>query len=76
MLWRASERSITHSVRNAVRLAETMGLRTLAFPLIGAGSGSYDAEASETLIIGTLQHLQTTLREVVVVRYCPQRDGR
>jgi O-acetyl-ADP-ribose deacetylase (regulator of RNase III) len=39
MLWRSSERSIRDSVRNAMRLASQKGYRSIAFPLIGAGSG-------------------------------------
>ena len=37
MLWRASERSIRDSVRNAMNLAAEHGFQTIAFPLIGAG---------------------------------------
>ncbi len=39
MLWRSSERSIRNSVRNAMRLASQRGYQSIAFPLIGAGSG-------------------------------------
>jgi O-acetyl-ADP-ribose deacetylase (regulator of RNase III) len=39
MLWRSSEWSIRESVRNAVRLAAERQYRSIAFPLIGAGSG-------------------------------------
>src|SRR5208283_4388119 len=39
MLWRSSERSIRESVRNAMKLASERGYRSIAFPLIGAGSG-------------------------------------
>lgn len=39
LLWRSSERSIRDSVRNAMTIAERKGYRSLAFPLIGAGSG-------------------------------------
>ncbi len=39
MLWRSSERSIRDSVRNAIRLASERGYHSIAFPLIGAGSG-------------------------------------
>ena len=44
MLWLASERSIRDSVRNALSLAEKHGFRSMAFPLIGAGSGGFDPE--------------------------------
>src|ERR1700758_190250 len=36
LLWRASERSIRDSVRNAIQLAQGRGFRSIAFPLIGA----------------------------------------
>ena len=36
---RSSERSIRGSVRNALSLSRERGFRSIAFPLIGAGSG-------------------------------------
>ena len=39
LLWVASERSVRASVRNAVDLAQKHGLRSIAFPLVGAGTG-------------------------------------
>jgi O-acetyl-ADP-ribose deacetylase len=39
LLWRSSERSIRGAVRNAMTLAGERSYRTIAFPLIGAGSG-------------------------------------
>lgn len=39
LLWRASERSIRGSVRNALALAHAHGFRSIALPLIGAGTG-------------------------------------
>ncbi len=42
LLWRSSERSIRDSTRNALALAGARGHRSLAFPLIGAGSGGGD----------------------------------
>jgi O-acetyl-ADP-ribose deacetylase (regulator of RNase III) len=42
LLWRASEQSIRDSVRNALARAREHGFQTLAFPIIGAGSGSFD----------------------------------
>ena len=39
MWWRSSERSIRDSVRNALALATQHGYRSIAFPLIGAGTG-------------------------------------
>lgn len=42
--WRSSERSIRNSVRNALVLASGQGFRSIAFPLIGAGTGGGDPE--------------------------------
>lgn len=39
MLWRSSERSIRDSVRSAMAITLDKGYRSIAFPLIGAGSG-------------------------------------
>ena len=39
MLWRSSERSIRDSVFNAISIAQNRGYKSLALPLIGAGSG-------------------------------------
>ena len=37
--WRSSERAIRDSTRNALRLATEMDCASIAFPLIGAGTG-------------------------------------
>ena len=39
MWWRSSERSFRDSVRNALALATEHGIQSIAFPLIGAGTG-------------------------------------
>lgn len=40
LLWRSSERAVRASTRNAVRLAASHRFRSIALPLIGAGTGS------------------------------------
>lgn len=39
LLWRSSEKSVRGSVRSALDLASQRGFTSIAFPLIGAGSG-------------------------------------
>jgi O-acetyl-ADP-ribose deacetylase (regulator of RNase III) len=56
MLWRASEHSIRESTRNAANLAASLGIRSLAYPLIGAGSGGFSPQRAKEL-------MQSTLRE-------------
>jgi O-acetyl-ADP-ribose deacetylase (regulator of RNase III) len=67
MLWRASERSIRDSVRNAVALAAEHGFRSLAFPLIGAGSGGFNQERAKAIMMDELRMLDSPLEVRVVV---------
>lgn len=68
MLWRASRRSIRDSVINALRLAESMNIKSLAFPIIGAGSGGFRPDAAEEIMKQTLAEIDSEL-EVIIVRY-------
>ncbi len=68
MLWRASRSSIEESVRNAVRVAESLGVRSLAFPIIGSGSGGFGPEEAEGIMRETLASIPSGL-EVRLVRY-------
>jgi O-acetyl-ADP-ribose deacetylase (regulator of RNase III) len=54
-LWQASEYSIRHSVRSAVALAEQQGFKSLAFPIIGAGTGSFSQSKALSLMLDELQ---------------------
>jgi len=67
MLWRASERSIRDSVRNAVTLAAEKGFQSVAFPLIGAGSGGYNREQARKIMEDELGKLEFQLRVILVV---------
>jgi O-acetyl-ADP-ribose deacetylase (regulator of RNase III) len=66
--WRATGASIEQSVRTAVRIAEGLGLRSIAFPIIGAGTGGFDEAAAETIMAGTLASIDSAV-EAIVVRY-------
>ena len=44
MLWRSSERAIRDSVRNALTMARERGYSSIAFPLIGAGTGGFSPD--------------------------------
>jgi O-acetyl-ADP-ribose deacetylase (regulator of RNase III) len=68
MLWRASERSIRDSVANALRAAREHGLRTLAMPLIGAGSGRFDESRVLALITAALEAEPNDV-DVTIVRF-------
>jgi O-acetyl-ADP-ribose deacetylase (regulator of RNase III) len=44
MFWRSSERAIRGCVRSALGIARQRGYRSVAFPLIGAGTGGFSPE--------------------------------
>lgn len=67
MLWRASVYSITQSTLNAVRLAKEHGFASMAFPLIGAGSGGFSADEAQRLMMEVLEK-ETEALNVLVVR--------
>ncbi len=67
MLWRASERSIRDSVRNAIRVAQENKFQSIAFPLIGAGSGSFNQDQSKALMLDELSKLDVDMVVKVVV---------
>jgi O-acetyl-ADP-ribose deacetylase (regulator of RNase III) len=70
LLWISSERSVRAAVRNALRLAADRGLRSVAFPLIGAGVGG----GAEQRVLGWMKDELSKLDfagEVRVVLYRP-----
>ena len=67
LLWRASERSIRDSVRNAIRLAQDHCFRPIAFPLIGAGSGGFAPERAKAVMLDELQNVDAPLSVVLVL---------
>jgi O-acetyl-ADP-ribose deacetylase (regulator of RNase III) len=71
LLWRASRHSIGRSVENAVAAAARHRFESIAFPLVGAGTGGHPANEVEQIICDTLRRLEFT-GEVRVVRYQPR----
>lgn len=70
LLWRSSEWSVRASVRSALSLARERGYRSIAFPLIGAGSGGGNAERVLQWMRDELQRIEFD-GEVVIVRHKP-----
>lgn len=68
MLWRASAESVAASVASAVSLALQHGYRSIAFPIIGAGSGGLSEEAALETMTTELERLAPDL-EITLVRF-------
>ncbi|MDR0673279.1 MAG: macro domain-containing protein [Zoogloeaceae bacterium] len=70
LLWFATEKSIRLSTRSALELAAQKGYRSIAFPLIGAGTGG--ASRQKTLdLIRVEAEASGFSGEVVIVDYAP-----
>ncbi len=74
MFWRSSESSVRQSVRSAMRIATEQQFRSVAFPLIGAGSGGGSPERIQEFITGELSDMPFP-GEVYVVRYPGDRTA-
>lgn len=69
LLWRSSEESIRSSVHNALNLAAAQSFRSIALPLIGAGTGGRKPAIVIELMLNELSKTSFP-GEVRIVRYC------
>jgi O-acetyl-ADP-ribose deacetylase len=68
LLWRASERSIRGSVRSAMAIVDREGFQSVAFPIIGAGSGGFHQDRALAIMQDEFAHLESDAM-VRIVRY-------
>lgn len=68
MLWRASITSIRGSVRSAMALVEEHEFRSVAFPIIGAGTGGFGEAGAIELMQQAFAEIESPA-QVMVVRY-------
>ena len=74
MMWRASKESIQGSVVSALDLVNAGGFKSVAFPIIGAGTGGFDEASALELMIDASSKVPSTA-DVVFVRYRPRGGG-
>ena len=72
MFWRSSRRSIRDSVVSAMRLVEEHGFGSVAFPVIGAGTGGFGEDGALLLMQEAFADI-TSSAQIVVVRYRGKR---
>jgi O-acetyl-ADP-ribose deacetylase (regulator of RNase III) len=65
--WTATTESVRLSTRNAMRVYEENGFQSMAFPLIGAGTGGLTREKVLALMQGELQPWSD--RDIRIVRF-------
>lgn len=72
LLWRATELSIRSSIKNAMAIVSEQRFGSVAFPLIGTGSGGFRQNQAQELILETLELCDCpALARVVVFRRNP-----
>lgn len=68
LLWRASERSIRDCVRNALAVVDARGWPSVAFPVIGAGSGGFGEGGAHAFMLEELAASECAA-VAILVRY-------
>lgn len=68
LLWRSSEHSVRESVRSAMQIVTAENFRSVAFPLIGAGSGGGSSARIQEMMFEELTAIPFD-GEVRVVRF-------
>ena len=68
MFWMATKKSIQKSVFSAISLAEEQKFTSIAFPLIGAGSGNRGKAFSKNIMLQAFEKLNSPL-DVLLVEY-------
>jgi len=58
---------IRDSVRNAIDLASPQGFKSIALPLIGAGSGGFNQEQSKSPVLNELDKIDLPMTLKVVI---------
>lgn len=75
MFWRATQDSIAKSVLSAMRIVGERQFKSVAFPIIGAGSGAFDTDAAMGLMLRVFSSIDADAK-VVVVRFVKGQDKR
>ena len=68
MLWFATAKSIRSSVRSAMRIVDDHGFGSVAFPLIGSGSGSRNRKKVLSLMLDEFAEIESPAR-ILIVEY-------
>lgn len=71
MAWRASENSIKESVRSAMKIVGAKGFTSVAFPVLGTGSGGFPHDRALAVMQSELASMAIDI-SVRIVIYDPK----
>jgi len=66
MLWRSSEAAVRDSIHNVVEIVDARGWPSVAFPVIGAGSGGLPHGLAREIVLDGLESADSPARAVLV----------
>lgn len=66
MLWRASERSIRESVKSALSVVDAQGFRSVAFPVLGSGSGVFAEDKALEIMCASMRPIEMAAAVTIV----------
>lgn len=66
MLWRATRYSIQQSVRSAMAIVNTRSFTSVAFPLIGAGTGGFGTQGTLEIMLNTFSDISSDAHIIIV----------
>ena len=69
MLWHSSEYSIRESVKNSIKIANKLKVDSIAYPIIGAGSGNMKLEKAKEIMLDQLNKSDFLGSKIVIVNY-------
>ena len=75
MLWRASRESIMMSVCSAMSLMRQYQFQSVAFPIIGAGSGGFDSDDALQIMMSVFREMTDDAR-TIIVRFRKKRQNQ
>ena len=58
---------IRDSIKNAIRVAQENKFQSIAFPLIGAGSGSFNQDRAKSIMLDELSKIEVPMLVKIVV---------
>lgn len=73
MAWRASENSIRESVRSAMKIVDAKGFTSVAFPVLGTGSGGFPHDRALAVMQSELASMAVDV-SVRIVIYDPKSN--
>ena len=67
MFWRATQYSIEQSVYSAMDIVNEKNFTSVAFPMIGAGTGGFNVERVKCIIMSALNRCESNARVYLVI---------